>query len=198
MARRPDTPCSICGVLLFRGRGSLPPERMTCRSCRSSGVRRTKKTGISGNRRAWITCPCGAVVWKPATQVYCSRSCRSSLRPRPHPPVPIGDGERIRKARRRALERGAPGLSQQQRTALLARWKRQGRQCWMCDRPASTVDHLVPLSRGGTNYEGNLAPACKHHNSSRGSLFIVEWYHAKSRWTSMSHSVTITLSEQAG
>lgn len=32
--------------------------------------------------------------------------------------------------------------------------------CWMCGRPgADTVDHLVPLSQGGSNHPSNLRPA---------------------------------------
>ena len=32
--RKPDTPCSCCGRLLFSGRGSLPEGRRVCRQCR--------------------------------------------------------------------------------------------------------------------------------------------------------------------
>lgn len=44
---------------------------------------------------------------------------------------------------------------------LLRKWKRQG-------RPADSVEHLVPRSRGGNNREGNLAPACRSCNSRKG------------------------------
>jgi 5-methylcytosine-specific restriction endonuclease McrA len=39
----------------------------------------------------------------------------------------------------------------------------------------ATIDHIVPLARGGTNYEGNLTPACRPCNSSKGTLLLVEW-----------------------
>jgi hypothetical protein len=29
--------------------------------------------------------------------------------------------------------------------------------------------------RGGTNYEGNLTPACKQCNSSKAARLLVEW-----------------------
>jgi 5-methylcytosine-specific restriction endonuclease McrA len=46
-------------------------------------------------------------------------------------------------------------------------WKQQRKRilaesdiCWICGRPgATTVDHLIPLSQGGTNDAANLAPA---------------------------------------
>ena len=34
MARRPDTPCAVCGKLLYGGNGTLPPGKRTCRDCR--------------------------------------------------------------------------------------------------------------------------------------------------------------------
>ncbi|MFF4652396.1 HNH endonuclease [Streptomyces sp. NPDC001380] len=42
--------------------------------------------------------------------------------------------------------------------------------CSLCNlRPAGTADHIVPLSRGGTNNLSNLRPACGPCNYSRGN-----------------------------
>jgi len=76
---------------------------------------------------------------------------------------------------RRLREQAAPGLSAHARSALLAQWKRQGRECAYCPDLATTVDHVVPLVRGGTNHEGNLAPACRSCNGSKGGLTLIEW-----------------------
>ena len=40
---------------------------------------------------------------------------------------------------------------------------------------AETVDHVVPLALGGTNYEGNLAPACRRCNARKNALLLIEW-----------------------
>ncbi len=40
---------------------------------------------------------------------------------------------------------------------------------WGCGRVATTVDHRIPLARGGTNDVENLMPCCALCNSSRGS-----------------------------
>jgi len=34
--RRPDVPCSGCGRMIWRGTGSLPAGRATCRDCRQA------------------------------------------------------------------------------------------------------------------------------------------------------------------
>lgn len=41
--------------------------------------------------------------------------------------------------------------------------------CWRCTAPATTADHIVPISRGGSNARTNLRPACLAHNSGRRS-----------------------------
>lgn len=58
---------------------------------------------------------------------------------------------------------------------MLARWVKQGRACAYCPRPADTVDHVVPLVQGGTNYEGNLVPCCRPCNSAKAGMLLVEW-----------------------
>jgi 5-methylcytosine-specific restriction endonuclease McrA len=48
--------------------------------------------------------------------------------------------------------------------------------CMACDAPApSTVEHLIPINRGGAHTIGNLAPLCKPCNSSKSDLLWVEW-----------------------
>lgn len=37
------------------------------------------------------------------------------------------------------------------------------------------IDHVHPLSRGGSNWPDNLALACKHCNSSKKEKFVQEW-----------------------
>lgn len=38
MARHPDTPCSGCGKMLWRGKGSLPGGERQCQDCRAAGA----------------------------------------------------------------------------------------------------------------------------------------------------------------
>ena len=126
--------------------------------------------------RAQLICKeCGATFETRRHAHYCSRKCanravnrRSGMaRTIRHP----DDSRRTRGER----ESSAPGLTYTQRKELLARWRRQRRACAYCPAPATTLDHVLPLVRGGTNYEGNLAPACKSCNSSKSGWTVVEW-----------------------
>ena len=40
---------------------------------------------------------------------------------------------------------------------------------------ALTMDHLVPLSRGGRSNKGNLVPSCKDCNNKKKGMLPVEW-----------------------
>jgi 5-methylcytosine-specific restriction endonuclease McrA len=51
--------------------------------------------------------------------------------------------------------------------------------CHYCRRhvgiAALTMDHVVPLGRGGQSRRGNVVPACKDCNTRKRSLVPVEW-----------------------
>lgn len=52
---------------------------------------------------------------------------------------------------------------------LRARVEMFGGRCWIpgCGKTYEAVDHVIPLSRGGTNWPANLRPICKRHNSQK-------------------------------
>lgn len=60
-------------------------------------------------------------------------------------------------------------------------WKRQlarGR-CYYCrgsfPPKTLTMDHVVPLSRGGRSTKGNVVPACKECNNKKKYMLPIEW-----------------------
>lgn len=59
----------------------------------------------------------------------------------------------------------------------LRRW---GRTCHLCKQPgATTSDHIVPRSKGGSDdVETNLRPAHHACNSARGDRSLTEWFAA--------------------
>lgn len=51
----------------------------------------------------------------------------------------------------------------------------QGR-CAYCDTGGQmTMDHVIPIARGGGHRIGNLVPACETCNKSKGPLLLIEW-----------------------
>ena len=60
-------------------------------------------------------------------------------------------------------------------------WKRKraAGQCHYCQQSfppqEMTMDHVVPLIRGGRTIKSNVVPCCKHCNSQKQHLLPVEW-----------------------
>jgi 5-methylcytosine-specific restriction endonuclease McrA len=60
-------------------------------------------------------------------------------------------------------------------------WKRKRSNgiCYYCGKrykPSElTMDHLVPVVRGGKSSPGNLVPACKECNNKKKYLLPMEW-----------------------
>lgn len=48
--------------------------------------------------------------------------------------------------------------------------------CHYCDKEAKlTLDHVIPLSKGGKHSKDNVVPACQHCNSSKGNKTVEAW-----------------------
>lgn len=50
-----------------------------------------------------------------------------------------------------------------------------GENCVYCGKPASTVDHIIPKSKGGKDVAWNLVPCCKLCNSSKSNKDLVDF-----------------------
>lgn len=164
----------------------------------SNACRRWVASGHTETRPTDVSCTvCAApVVGRMATALYCSKRCKSraveSRRRR-------DDRARYLKERDRriayAIEyaRQNPDIGQRakrKRKALLSQagifevtardWSRlkarYGNRCAYCaaDRHL-TMDHIIPVSRGGRHSIGNLIPACGRCNSAKRTRTIMEW-----------------------
>ena len=60
-------------------------------------------------------------------------------------------------------------------------WKRRCSKgkCYYCGVSVPprelTMDHIVPISRGGRTTKGNVVPACKSCNNKKKQLLPMEW-----------------------
>ncbi len=57
--------------------------------------------------------------------------------------------------------------------------KRSAGRCYYCGKTFKpvdlTMDHLIPIVRGGKSAQGNLVPACKNCNTRKKYLLPSEW-----------------------
>jgi 5-methylcytosine-specific restriction endonuclease McrA len=84
-----------------------------------------------------------------------------------------------------AYDLGEEDLKKERRRARDLResqwWKRRLAKgvCYYCNRPTLskelTMDHIVPISRGGTSTKGNVVPCCKECNNAKKQLLPMEW-----------------------
>ncbi|MFZ1986973.1 MAG: HNH endonuclease [Desulfatitalea sp.] len=62
-------------------------------------------------------------------------------------------------------------------------WKRRCAKgsCHWCGQPVAarelTMDHIVPVSRGGKSTKSNVVPSCKACNTKKKQLLPMEWEH---------------------
>jgi len=60
-------------------------------------------------------------------------------------------------------------------------WKRKRAEgiCYFCRKKFApselTMDHIVPLIRGGQSTKGNVVPACKDCNNKKKHMLPLEW-----------------------
>ena len=60
-------------------------------------------------------------------------------------------------------------------------WMRkiQKGECYYCNLKVGmsnlTMDHVIPMSRGGKSRKGNIVPACKECNNKKKYLLPIEW-----------------------
>jgi 5-methylcytosine-specific restriction endonuclease McrA len=60
-------------------------------------------------------------------------------------------------------------------------WKRKcsAGVCYYCNTPTLpeklTMDHIVPIARGGKSVKGNVVPSCKNCNNKKKELLPMEW-----------------------
>lgn len=82
-------------------------------------------------------------------------------------------------AKRRALKKHAPIVERIDRNQII---ERDRSTCYLCarhlERSEITLDHVIPLTRGGSHTHANLKVACRSCNSAKGNRTLEE-FHAR-------------------
>lgn len=156
--------CAHCGGLV-----ELDPHRKNVRFCSKRCSLNYHCALYASRRRPLLIrrCPvCGDAIppTDRLTKKYCSVDCRDQRSRSPEVVFRYVNARRARIA----------GASAHPLPKRVLRRLRSA-QCAYCGQAGGTVDHLVPLSRGGQHAEGNLVPACRSCNSSKGDKLLVEW-----------------------
>lgn len=83
---------------------------------------------------------------------------------------------RVHECNRRALKKRAGGTFTKQ--DIQAQYDRQKGKCYYCHKKITKyhIDHVVPLSRGGSNGPENLVIACPACNLKKNDKLLHEWF----------------------
>jgi endogenous inhibitor of DNA gyrase (YacG/DUF329 family) len=140
----------------------------------SNSCKRFAQNARNRTKKSFSICAiCGSQAIGSNTWIrkYCSFECQLKGIYGGKPPL----SERSRKAQRNMRERNAPGLTYLEIRDLRIQWQKDGLVCVYCAGPFDTIDHVIPLTRGGDNMKSNLVPACRSCNSSKGQKLLSEW-----------------------
>jgi 5-methylcytosine-specific restriction endonuclease McrA len=104
---------------------------------------------------------------------------------------------RAKNQKRRARLRDAcsPGVTPDQWQDICAEFQDAdgNTKCAYCDTPcAVTIDHVVPLARGGRDEPDNVLPACLGCNSGKRDRLISEWRRGKKLLASALYEVLVS------
>ena len=57
-----------------------------------------------------------------------------------------------------------------------------GSCCAYCGKAADTLDHVLPVVRGGLTVRHNLIPACRPCNLAKGHQDVLDWFRLHAGW----------------
>lgn len=181
MPRRPDLPCAICGTLMWRGKGVLPPGQATCMTCRRARRPAPRPCEVCGtefvshymSRKGAWTRTCGTA---------CGHKLQRALRvARLGPDHATTQRERAKaRARAKTHHRRTVNRYTDITPEIEQAMRRKAKRCPMpgcgarlTDAPylpnSKELDHIIPLNPtvGGTHTVGNARIICRACNLAR-------------------------------
>ena len=175
--------CILCGKPATITHGHAPAVSLdTLQSSGGSfaywGIKMSAKNGQPCKK-------CGSHEWnKRGDCVFCKKEARRNYR-KSHPEKRRLEKRKFRerhaeseRARKRKYKRNGSSSVRANKTSKKAEWntllKRYEYKCLCCGRSdvQLTVDHIIPLSKGGTSSADNLQPLCMNCNVRKGVRII--------------------------
>jgi 5-methylcytosine-specific restriction endonuclease McrA len=157
--RKIERKCRICGTIFRDTHGTCFNCRYTPRTCRKCGIQFKSTSNImcaNCRRKNKICEECGKSYKGTANVCGSCHYYRIGLE-RWHVYLSA------RRSRQNPLPRG------------VYEEIRNSGPCVYCGKKSSTVDHIIPISRGGLEISENLVPACLPCNVSKHIRLLTEW-----------------------
>lgn len=143
----------------YRTRNALPADHPVMQLIAISRAQRKAKAERISLSLECAWCGTGFVTTKTA-QKHCRYECkRKAIR-----------------VRRRGRQHGS--TSHYTWAEVMRLFIKMDRRCAYCEQPVDGLpdpDHVVPLSRGGSNSMTNILPCCSPCNSDKRDLLLAEW-----------------------
>lgn len=115
--------------------------------------------------------------WLPADQIISKNLCRKHLRESQRERYNSDADFRFKcQQRKMARKRGLKPITSEILISLKAIF---GDICVYCGQRAETLDHIIPVSKGGQSDLNNLVPACLACNSSKKAREVHDWLREK-------------------
>jgi 5-methylcytosine-specific restriction endonuclease McrA len=188
--------CADCGLLFAHtpARGAVPKRCAECSRKRrneshrgydkkrgwkrendtsKSRKKRWRSRNVEADRKRCLEyyhsnagrCMANARAWKADNKTRCAENFSVWRRAN-------ADRIKLTKYRRACAVRKSPGVS-------LRDWRLRveefGGRCAYCLAPATDIEHMIPLARGGLHELSNVVPACRQCNASKGARTPLLW-----------------------
>ena len=170
--RRPESvtrSCIKCATDFVKPRSS---QKKLCDICRNANLKERQANSTHKSNVECVMCEVSFVGYH--GRKYCD-DCLPVRRLQVSLSQKIYRNRMTERQLRRQREINASGLTLWAIRKLLKEWQEQNLSCFYCEDFSTTVDHVVPLIRGGTNHRDNLVPCCRPCNSSKGDKLLNEW-----------------------
>ncbi len=207
--------CTACGIVLpitefYKHKGGKYGVRSVCKGCsdfehavwykanrehvkehdaqyrkdNSERIAETQKTYLKNNQEhTRIT----KAKWYQVNRIHARVVSRNHSKTHP-------EMHRVRQRNRVARVKGAPGNGWSKKEEMQLIDDYCGR-CAYCGNKLEevTMDHVIPITRGGVHSIENIVPACLSCNSSKGNKPLLVWMYQKTKFTDWERLLNVSM-----